>query len=295
MPIWTSKNSKPVLAEIPDVPNVVIFGQTGAGKSSVINLVAGDVVAEVDSRAMGCTFQCQSYEVEINDAKLRLWDTVGLNEGVTGRVPAKDAIVALYKLLEGLTDGVSLLVYCVRAPRITDITIKNYEMFYKGFAKKAIPIVLLVTGLEMEEPNMASWWAKNSNAFERQEMQFRDQGCITGTKGKYRNGLWTYGQEYEESQGITRALIRKYAFGEPWKLPKARLVPWFFKRTFNLFAGVFGVPPYVLCQVLYEVLKDHGGMSDEEAMKVANDVEKTRVKEAEAAADPKNEVKEDES
>ncbi|KAF7975259.1 hypothetical protein HWV62_10132 [Athelia sp. TMB] len=294
MPIWTSKNSKPVLVDIPDVKNVIIFGQTGAGKSSVINLVAGETIAEVDSRALGCTFQCQAYELEIDDAKIRLWDTVGLNEGVTGKVPAKDAIIALYKLLDGLADGVSLLVYCVRAPRITEMTVKNYEMFYKGFCKEKIPIVLLVTGLEMEEPFMASWWPKNGHAFERQDMHFRDQGCITATKGKYKNGIWTYGQEYEDSQVVARQLIKKYSFGQPWKLPKAQMVTWFFKRTFNLFAGVFGVSPYVLCQVLYEVLKDHGGMSSEEAMKVANEVEQTRKKEEEAGGDSKTE-KEDNS
>jgi len=37
-------------------PNIVVFGETGTGKSSVINLIAGRQIAETSSEAKGPVF-----------------------------------------------------------------------------------------------------------------------------------------------------------------------------------------------------------------------------------------------
>lgn len=105
-------------------PNVVIFGETGAGKSSVINMIAGEKIAITSSSLSGCTFDSTKYMVAINGIQFRLWDTAGLNETEHGTVATKDAIIRLYRLINelSLNGGVNLLVYCVRAPRITRST-----------------------------------------------------------------------------------------------------------------------------------------------------------------------------
>ena len=110
--------------------NVIIFGEAGAGKSSLINLIRDDNAATTASSAEGCTFESKSYDVTIGNTKIRLWDTAGLNEGDYGKVDLKRAIAGLYNLATNLQNGVSLLVYCIRG-RITRATVANYMMFYK--------------------------------------------------------------------------------------------------------------------------------------------------------------------
>ncbi|EIW86065.1 hypothetical protein CONPUDRAFT_140796 [Coniophora puteana RWD-64-598 SS2] len=76
--------------------NVVIFGETGAGKSSVVNLVLGRDEAPVNSSAIGVTFGAKSYSVDLDGRSVRLFDTSGLDEGDEGsRVPAIIIITGL--------------------------------------------------------------------------------------------------------------------------------------------------------------------------------------------------------
>lgn len=45
------------------VHRILTIGQTGAGKSSVVNPLAQGQVATVSDAAKGCTFEFQSYQV----------------------------------------------------------------------------------------------------------------------------------------------------------------------------------------------------------------------------------------
>ncbi|EGN95062.1 hypothetical protein SERLA73DRAFT_143102, partial [Serpula lacrymans var. lacrymans S7.3] len=126
--------------------NVIIFGETGAGKSSLINLIAGERVAETSSKAVGCTFDSQCYKVKVNQGEYFIWDTAGLNEGIHGTVPGPAALASMKKLLRTLADGegVSLLVYCFRGPRVRSVLLKNYKLFYSAICRKKVPIVAVV-------------------------------------------------------------------------------------------------------------------------------------------------------
>ncbi|KZP07612.1 P-loop containing nucleoside triphosphate hydrolase protein, partial [Athelia psychrophila] len=192
-----------------DAPtNVVIFGETGVGKSSLINMIAGREIANVANAARGCTFQSTSYDMNVGARTFRLWDTAGMNENENGSVAAKDAIINLYKLLDGLQSGVGLFVYCMRG-RIKETTVKNYELFYEGFCQMEVPIVIIINALELEEPDMNSWWSRNEPAFSRQGMLFDGHACVTATKGRCKNGVHMFAAEYEESQTVARNLIRE--------------------------------------------------------------------------------------
>ncbi|KIM81804.1 hypothetical protein PILCRDRAFT_97629 [Piloderma croceum F 1598] len=245
-------------------PNVVIFGETGVGKSSLVNMIAGKDVAEHANKAEGCTFQSKSYPVQINGQSIALWDTAGLNEGHKGKVAAKDAIVNLCCLLRGLKDGVSLLVYCVRG-RIKETTAKNYMMFYEGVCQLKVPILLVAIGLEEQDP-MEGWWTENEAAFQRENMVFDGHGCITATKGKLRKGKHVYEEEYEASRVTVLEVIAKNCFGTPWK-PETR--GWIKKAVKNVFRPEPYTPEYTS---LILALKK-AGMSDKEAQEIVKDVE----------------------
>jgi len=264
-----SKKADPITTE---VRNIVIFGETGAGKSSVVNLIAGKRLAEVGSSARGCTFKSASYEDAIEEFSIRMHDTVGLNEGEGGTVAAREAIIELYNLIEGLREGISLLVFCLRG-RIKDTTKKNYKLFFEGLCQMQVPIVLVVTGLELEEPDMQSWWSRNAQEFNSSQMVFDGHACITSTKGKARNGKFMYEEEYAESRSLTRNLISKQLRkAEPWRIQREGFVSSFLKRTFNWFAEVFGLRTFILskAQTLFDLLK-MAGFSDEEATEIANE------------------------
>jgi tRNA U34 5-carboxymethylaminomethyl modifying GTPase MnmE/TrmE len=261
-------------ASMNSTPNVVIFGEEGVGKSSVVNMIAGREVASTSGEASACTFDSKSFLVDLDGRPVTLWDTVGLHEGGVN-TGAKDAIVNLYKLLKSLESGISLLVYCVRGPQPNiSRTARNYKIFNNGLCQTQVPIVLVVTGLEAEE-STDKWWAKNNKSFGKQKMLFNGQACVTATRGKLRNGTHMFEQEYEESTNKVRKLVGDNCHHGSWQLKtsKSSQAILFAKIVVNMGIGVFNLPPLVLCHMLYEVLKEHGGFSDIDARKIANAAE----------------------
>jgi hypothetical protein len=201
-----------------DAPNVIIFGETGVGKSSLINMIAGSASAAVSSGAIGCTFDSVAYDVELSGRKYRLWDTAGLNEGEHGNISGDRAIENLQKLVQNLQHGgVSLLVYCIRGSRLRDIVKINYDLFYKIVCGAKVPIVIVVTGLENEN-NMEDWWADNVEDVHDRRMHFAGHACITATRGKVlKNGEHMFEEEYNRSIKLVRDLIVAYSLERSWK------------------------------------------------------------------------------
>ncbi|KAF8662758.1 hypothetical protein AX16_001116 [Volvariella volvacea WC 439] len=205
-------------------PNVILFGASGSGKSSIINMLVGSQVAQVSSGAAGCTFASKSYEADILGQKCNIWDTAGLEEAEKGTVPNTNAIVALYNLLRKLENGVNLLIFCMRAPRISESAPKNWVLFNDIICNKKVPIVIVVTALELqseEQGGMDSWWYKNKGHFDKFKIFPRGQACITTIRGKkLKNGSYAYEEEYDESKEKVKKLIRSSALTAPWKVPR---------------------------------------------------------------------------
>ena len=194
--------------------NVVIFGESGVGKSSLVNMVLGKDVAQTSSSAQGCTFGSAPYKATFSEYTFTLYDTAGLNEITT--VQPKEAVVNLYELMTRLHEGISLLVYVVRGPRIKETTLRNYQLFHNILCDRKVPIVLVVTGLEFEEP-MSEWWGRNSKAFSQHKMSFAGQACITATRGKM-GERYVLEEKYNASCDLVRELIRKGALPKPWRM-----------------------------------------------------------------------------
>ncbi|KAG2051266.1 hypothetical protein BDR06DRAFT_1010621 [Suillus hirtellus] len=70
--------------------NIVIFGKTGAGKSSLVNLITRQQLTATSSDAMGCTIKTNMYERDVaiqnKTLKVKVFDTAGLDEGSEGAV-----------------------------------------------------------------------------------------------------------------------------------------------------------------------------------------------------------------
>ncbi|KAF8878689.1 hypothetical protein CPB84DRAFT_1793988 [Gymnopilus junonius] len=200
---------------------VVVFGETGVGKSSVINTC---------------------YSVAIKGHTYNLHDTIGLGEDSTGTMGNSKAIVNLYNLLTLLSKngGVHLLVFVVRSGRLKETMKKNYDLFYKGFCETKIPIVVVVTGCEGESNDMDQWWGRNRQFFEKAGMTFRGHACVCAFKGRLGKHGYVNKDLVEQSRELVKDLIVRHRKADGWKKPPA---PWLTQVWYfflNLFKG--GLP-----------------------------------------------------
>jgi len=214
-----------------DKSNIILFGESGAGKSSVVNMLSTDEhTADISSGARGCTFESRSFDVDVLGHPMTIWDTAGLDEGDAGRIPKSEAIVLLYKLLRSLSDGISLLMFVMRAPRIKGSAPQNWKLFHEVICQKKVPIVIVITGLENEE-NMDDWWWMNKGAFQNYEIHPTGFACITASRGKRnKDGRGKFDDEYENSRDKVQRLIRSTCLTSPWCVPAAE----WFKNIVNV-------------------------------------------------------------
>ncbi|KDQ58358.1 hypothetical protein JAAARDRAFT_176274 [Jaapia argillacea MUCL 33604] len=205
-------------------PNIILFGETGTGKSSIVNMLAEADVAGMSSGATGCTFHSQRYTIDIGGSNYNIYDTAGLDEGDQGKVPKDEALVQLYKLLCSLESGVSLLIFCMRAPRLKGSAPGNWRFFQEIICQGKVNIALIVTGLELEDP-MDGWWVRNKGAFQTHQISPLGFACITATRGRPRKaGGYSLDDEFEESKEKVRRLILNTCLEVPWKMER---VDWF--------------------------------------------------------------------
>ncbi|KAG1764540.1 P-loop containing nucleoside triphosphate hydrolase protein [Suillus occidentalis] len=190
--------------------NIVIFGETGTGKSSIINAIAREQLAKTSDDATGCTSSHKRHPVTISGQRFVLFDTAGFGEGPAGRVPDAEAKRQLKSLLCQLmssrspSDGIDLLVYCMSSRTTTlPAIVRAYDTFYARVCRKKVPIVIVITGLE-KEPNMESWWDKNKGMFKN--MRFAGHACVTALQ-EYPDIPDDFARRIAESSGTLRNLI----------------------------------------------------------------------------------------
>jgi predicted GTPase len=199
--------------------NVIVFGETGAGKSSVINQVLRRSDAPTSNTAAGCTFENTPYEVAINNEDYILYDTAGFNEVSTGTVSSPKAIANLYNLVCSLEDsgGVNLLILVFKCGRLTETTRKNYKLFYAAFCEKKVPIVIVITACETEEP-MDKWWGMNEETFKTAGMVFNSHACVCTVRGRKINGDFYVNDDLVALSTLkVETLIRDHCCENGWK------------------------------------------------------------------------------
>ncbi|KAG8216989.1 hypothetical protein J3R82DRAFT_7302 [Butyriboletus roseoflavus] len=198
-----------------NVPNIVIYGETGVGKSSIINLIAGQKLADTSNDALGCTFQHKRYIVSLDWMSCALWDTTGLDEGTEGTVPARLAESNLGALMRGLahSEGIHLIIYCIRDTRLTKALKRNYDLFYVTVFRKKVPVALVVTGLEHQQGEMDTWWNENERVLRRYGMRFDAHACVTTLDVDDH----VIQQRRSDSQKLLRELVVRYSRLQAWK------------------------------------------------------------------------------
>ncbi|KAJ8593075.1 hypothetical protein M405DRAFT_631092 [Rhizopogon salebrosus TDB-379] len=188
--------------------NIVIFGETGAGKSSVINLMAGGQVARTSPDSHRCTLEWKEYEINVdNGTQHQVFDTVGLEEPRLDSREYLTAITNADSLIKTLNErgGISLLLFCIRGGRVTATMQSNYRLFFEFLCQEKVPLVLVVTNLEREE-RMEDWYTRNVGHLEKYGIHSVGHACITAATtidGRHR-------ARYEESRVTVCGLVRAH-------------------------------------------------------------------------------------
>ncbi|OAX36815.1 hypothetical protein K503DRAFT_656496, partial [Rhizopogon vinicolor AM-OR11-026] len=189
--------------------NILLFGSHGAGKSSLINMLAGQEASRTSDQGHSA-FAFSGYAIDVGGREVVLWDVVGLRKkDGDGEAISDDAARNLHYLIQRLHGGVNLLVHCINATRPSDAVEIDYEAFHRIIGGKKVPIVLVVTGLEDEDP-MEGWWKMNDAEIKKRGMSFDGHACITTIRGKpLKNGPGhRYDEQYEQSRLAVRELIK---------------------------------------------------------------------------------------
>ena len=142
--------------------HAILFGDAGAGKSSVINLIVGKSVADVSASFESCTLDFCSYEINTGLHQFLVWDTVGFNGIYNGNDVTGKALENAARLVRDLhgKGGVDLLVFCKKYGRLSPSELKSLRLFQEFLCEGQIPVAFIITHLESHNP-MEKWWETN--------------------------------------------------------------------------------------------------------------------------------------
>ncbi|KAF9225761.1 hypothetical protein BS17DRAFT_670690, partial [Gyrodon lividus] len=188
--------------------NVIIAGESGIGKSSLINLISGQNLAKTSNDTTACTLQVESHKVLIDGHDFELWDTPGLDECSATFVNTRFS-ETVAKSLQGLKRraGIHLLVYCMHGSRAREAVLSNYKAI-RSLVSPTTPVVVVVTRLERYQDCMEDWWSKNAPELSNLGMNFADHACITALPDC--SSLSPTARERRaQSRSAVRDLIRK--------------------------------------------------------------------------------------
>lgn len=139
--------------------DIVLVGEIGVGKSSLINLIARANVARVSSDTIGCTRTVAKYTFEEKSRIFHLYDTPGLVDPQMGDKPFVDPIDIIQQLIRSLGhgNGPDLVLFCIDKSKPTAAFKRNYCIFYKFICGSKVPFALAVTKLEQ---GADQWWSR---------------------------------------------------------------------------------------------------------------------------------------
>ena len=148
--------------------HVALVGNTGVGKSTLVNVLKGRKIAEVNNNVRPCTTRTMQHEVVAGDTRYCIWDTRGLNEGsekaalhtralkLARIIP--DAERELKKFLRGNNPGVNLVLLCIDARKIrVNVHWKIYNKIYADFCEKGLKVAVVVTQMGERDFKSSEW------------------------------------------------------------------------------------------------------------------------------------------
>jgi len=129
--------------------NVLVVGQTGDGKSSVVNLIAGQNLAPTGDDLQHCTERCTEYPILVGGHQFQVFDTFGVLEPQVDGKLYTEAIADTYGAINAFKarGGIDIILYCIRDDKTNDLQkMKNYfRLFHEVLCDEEVPIAVVVT------------------------------------------------------------------------------------------------------------------------------------------------------
>ncbi|KAG2099656.1 kinase-like domain-containing protein [Suillus cothurnatus] len=198
--------------------NVLLFGETRVGKSSVINLIMGRDAAETSPGAETCMLMHTPYQINLGTCRFKLWEVSSIKSmGFFWSFFKKWSIKKSYKKLYK-ADGVYLLLYCMRDLKTQRALVDNYKFFTDvvGSTAGRVPVAAVVTSLENYPKDMDNWWMNNEGYLEHLRMRFTAHACITSLPDNPKSSLTMCTCQQQSEQAICCLLYNSY---QPSKTP----------------------------------------------------------------------------
>ena len=264
--------SSPTTSDNLNRRNILIVGDVGVGKSSLINLISGRELAKTSNGAKSCTLRWEEYIVTLDGVEFGLHDTAGLHEAKGGmnRKEYLDSVSQAYSLISTLerSGGISLIVFCMRFGRVTSTMQDTYNLFVEVFCNRQVPVVIVVTYLDSQHP-MEQWWKDNEKDIKYYGLRSLGHACITTTRGPTK--AWS--DNYDESRAIVKGLLLKHSDRVAWKEEKAG---WFKRVVLFLWGWLSPRVKQRDRSDLRTKLNKRCGLSVEDADLVAQKIEQSR-------------------
>lgn len=160
--------------------SIVIFGTTGSGKSSLINILLESEEAPASNDAIGCTATNDDYLFSIDERKYRIWDTPGLNEGSEGLVPAEVALKNLKSFVkERMRDKnhTSIFILCIEGSLDVKAQLRHYDSLKSTI--RGAPFSIVVTGMDRcSSSPWSKWWGEHQKVLQSFGVASVDHACV---------------------------------------------------------------------------------------------------------------------
>ena len=198
--------------------NIIVFGESGVGKSALINQVYDRPVVKSSSQAIGCTVENIKVSGTIQDRpdlSFNIYDTVGLSESADGSIPTVTAFIQLIKLAYAVPNGINLLICCAEKGRLSSERFKaNYRILKEELCENRIPCLLVITKCDGDDP-IDDWWFENeATVRDKLRFDFVDGVCVSTVKTKKKDPNRIL-EDYKVSRQNLVAAIVKHALTKP--------------------------------------------------------------------------------
>ena len=192
--------------------NVVLFGAVGCGKSSIINLLAEEPIAQVSADVEPCTKRPRWYQISNGGGRIRLWDTMGFGFAHGGEVSPLSPYEQAHAVLRNLPDGVNLILLCASKGGIFASLGSLYWLINDFFFGGRAPIAFVVIHLDAFDER---WLERNQDSITEITgipVQSIPHACVT-----------TVQEGRDQSKQALKALFRTYATATPPISPRLDL------------------------------------------------------------------------
>lgn len=164
--------------------NIAVAGAIGSGKSSLVNLLCGEHVAQTSNNAGRCTEKWMDYQTSFCNTEYRVFDTVGFacsNMGPKER-PGRSENLQIGEIHE--QSSIDLLLLCAPSRNFhLQAVLDVHKKIQDQLHGRHVPIVLVFTHYE-ERSKIDSWWSKNLSTLQAQLNSITNHLCITSIDDK---------------------------------------------------------------------------------------------------------------